>query len=265
MNSHHDIQQLLYDYATGRLPANERDRVQGHCVTCAECRSDLEAIRSVAESLAPHSPLPSDERSDLFWTQFAENVERQVSEKPLRAPGIWAQFVDELKIHLTGSWKPVGAAAAVLAIAIVAFVISFPSSPDAAVEPSPATAASQSDSTARQLAEYYRRSRVLLVGINNLSTAPGVQLDLSKERRTSRKLAMEARALRAKALYPQSTQLVGDLEKLFIELASAEDRHQKPVLNLVRTGMEQENVLFKIRMAETAYSAGGVMFTGGRR
>jgi anti-sigma factor RsiW len=265
MNSHHDIQQLLYDYATGGLLANERDRVKEHCATCAECRSDLEAIRSVTESLTPHSPLPSDERSDRFWTQFAENVERQVSEKPLRAPGIWMQFFDELKIHLTGSWKPVGAAAAVLTVAIVAFVILHSPSADAPVEPAPATMTSQSDSTTRQLADYYRRSRALLVGINNLSKAPGMQLDLSKERRTSRRLAMEARALRAKDLDPQSTQLVGDLERLFIELASAEDQHQEPVLNLVRTGMEQENVLFKIRMAETAYGTGGVMLTGGRR
>jgi anti-sigma-K factor RskA len=265
MKQHHNIQELLYDYVTGTLSAQEKEQVEEHCAACAECRSDLDGIRSVVGTLAPLPPLPSEERSEQFWMQFSDSVDQKISSLTAQSPGVWETFFEELKTFLSGSWKPVGAAAGALAIALIAFLISFTSHRDAVEELLPFVATIQPDTTAERLVQYIRKSKTLLVGLNNLTVEPGEHLDLAAERRTSRQLAMEARALRMHPLDPKSTQLVGDLERLFIELGSADDQRQGPVLSIVRNGMEQKNILFKLRMAETAYGASQVMLTGARR
>jgi hypothetical protein len=263
MMGHRDIQELMYEYATGTLSAQDKQRVEEHCATCSECRSELDGVRSVVGTLDPSLPRPSDSRSDQFWMEFADRVDRAVRDRSNVAPGFWETFFEQVKDLLTSSWKPVGAAAGALGLALIAFLISN-SLQHRAEDPATAVENIQPDTTGQRLAQYLRKSKTLLVGLNNVKPDAGEHLDLAAERRTSRQLAMEARALRSHQLDPRSTQLVSDLEKLFIEFGSAEDNREKPVLRLVRSGMDQENVLFKIRMAETAYGAGRFMQTGKR-
>lgn len=264
MMGHRDIQELLYEYATGTLSAEDKQRVEAHCATCSECRSDLDGIHTVIGTLDPALPRASDRRSDQFWMDFADRVDRTVRDRSNAAPGFWESFFEQLKDLLTSSWKPVGAAAGALGLALIAFLISDALRQHPAENPAATVEDVRPDTTGQRLAQYLRKSKTLLVGLNNLKPYAGKHLDLAAERRTSRQLAMEARALRNHPLDRQSTQLVGDLEKLFIEFGSAEDNREEPVLRLVRSGMEQQNVLFKIRMAETAYGAGRFMQTGRR-
>jgi hypothetical protein len=66
----------------------------------------------------------------------------------------------------------------------------------------------------------------------------------------------EARYLRNQPLDARSAELVGDLEKIMIELANLEEEHDLPNVELIRTGIRRENLLFKIRMAENLLEAG---------
>jgi len=90
----------------------------------------------------------------------------------------------------------------------------------------------------------------LLVGIENMKTGEGGAVDLSAERRASRDLVQEARYFRQLRLDPRSERLMGDLEKIFIELSNSHDSRSRPDVELLRSGIQQENLLFKIRMAE---------------
>ena len=47
--------------------------------------------------------------------------------------------------------------------------------------------------------------------------------------------------------------LIGDLEKILIELANIKEESGLPNVEIVRGGIHQENLLFKIRMAEAMY------------
>jgi anti-sigma-K factor RskA len=264
MMDHRHIEELLYDYVTGTLTPEDKQQVEEHCATCSECRSDLRGIRTVIGSLDPALHRASDRQGDQFWLEFADRVERAVRDRSNATPSFWESFFDQLKEILTSSWKPVGAAAGALGLALIAFLISISLQQHPAENPATTVETIQPDTTVQQLAQYLRKSKSLLVGLNNLKPDRGGHMDLAAERRTSRQLVMEARALRNHPLDPQSTQLVGDLEKLFIEFGSAEENREEPVLRLVRSGMDQENVLFKIRMAETAYGAGRFVQAGGR-
>ncbi len=106
------------------------------------------------------------------------------------------------------------------------------------------------ENTVDPMGQYLRRSKVLLVGLSNLKTADGSPVDLSVERTVSRELIREARNLGEEHLDPRSVLLLRDLQKILIELANMEQQSDLPNVEIIRSGIEQENLLFKIRMAE---------------
>jgi anti-sigma-K factor RskA len=259
---HREIQGLLYDFVAGTLPAHERDVVGAHCESCAECRAHVAAIGEMLEHLPAPCPQPSETRSEEFWTAFAQMIEERIRAETAEPPGVWRQMMGHIEQFLTEYWKPATAAAGVLAAALLA-VILFGPSPTREI-PTDVAAVGVSatpDSAAVQLAKYLRKSRTLLVGIQNMELSPGSIQSLAAERRVSRQLASESREMQGKSLDPQSEDLVRDLEKLFITLSAAEGETQQYQLDLLRAGVERENILFKIRMAETAYGSGPLVQT----
>ena len=111
------------------------------------------------------------------------------------------------------------------------------------------------DSIRMELADYFRKSKVLLIGISNISIERGERLDVSTERRAARKLFQQARYLGAQAHDERSRVLIEALERILLELANMDQQADLPEVEIVRAGMHQENMLFKIRMAETEFSS----------
>jgi len=77
--------------------------------------------------------------------------------------------------------------------------------------------------------------------------------DLRTEQRISRELVSEARVLRQEPLDLHSARLISDLEKIQIELANMGPENSSPGVALIRQGIESNNLLFKIRIAESVY------------
>jgi hypothetical protein len=120
------------------------------------------------------------------------------------------------------------------------------------------------DITAERLHNYFSKSKVLLVGISNMKTNETEPLDLSAERSASRDLIREARYLRGGPIDGRSARLMGDLEKILIELANAKEENGGPSVEILRGGIRQENLLFKIRMAESMFDTTQVLQTENR-
>ena len=100
-----------------------------------------------------------------------------------------------------------------------------------------------------------KKSRVLLVGVSNMRTDGESPIDLSIERRQSRELVHVSRDLKTHALDARSAKLVGDLEKILIELANSDEKHDVPDVEIIRSGIRHNNLLFKIRMTESALAS----------
>ena len=81
------------------------------------------------------------------------------------------------------------------------------------------------------------------------------QVDLSAERKYSRALLQEARYLKNQPMDNRSAKLIGDLEKILIQLANAKDQGDAPDVEIIRGGIHQENLLFKIRVAESVFDS----------
>jgi hypothetical protein len=254
MVQHRNIQSQMYDFILGRLSAQEQRKVEEHCRECAECRADLESLRAVVNALPTPAPEPSEERDPQFWAEFADRVEASIASASPPRSWQWSEWTHEVKALLTRSWKPVGAATAVLAAAILFFVLTRQASqPSRPLSPMPEVAVTRSpDTTAQRFSQFLRKSNTLLVGLTNRKVSDDI-VDLSAERELSRQLVRESRELRENHLDPEAAQLVGDMERILIEIASRDETTDRDHFDLIRSGIRQQNLLFKVRMTESVY------------
>ncbi|HTO94835.1 MAG TPA: hypothetical protein VMM80_10665, partial [Bacteroidota bacterium] len=189
------------------------------------------------------------ERNEEYWRAFGDAVGERIR-VPVRrrfladAPAKVASFVHDNR-------RPLLAGSGVLALAALAalLVVKPPVAP-------PIAAVTVADTAAIQLHDYLRKSKVLLIGVENTRPAGGSRLDLSLERHQSRALVSEARSLRRQPLDARSARLVGELEKIMIQLANTDERHYDAGIEIVRSGIRQNNLLFRIRMTESVLDAG---------
>ncbi len=266
MNAHTETQLTLYDYLRGGLDENDRAAVESHLAECAACREECAQMREALESLPPRLQQPSDALPDAFWKAMLDAVDQTIAEKSDR-PGlqqrisVWrGQLSDWLTMAVVPHRRLVLGVVSIAIVATSAFVTwsllrqsperpVFAESPAGAesVEPGPA---SVSPAAETRMDSYLRKSRMLLVGVTNMPDVEGQPVDLSLERKTSRELADEARALKQHTLDDRSLDLINELEKIQIELANMESRNEMPTMALVRSGIERENLLFKIRIQE---------------
>ena len=247
---------MLFDYLSGEVPREETASLEEHLARCAACREDLRILREAIDLLPGTGTPPSEERDEQFWTSFPARVEERISESRRPYTSFIANAADRITsfIHYNGTPLVAGSGAlALIAFALLMF------RPAQETEPARAEthegAALTPEPEAVKLHNYLKKSRVLLVGVSNLRAGGKTPIDLSVERRESRELVHEARNLKRNSLDARSAKLVGDLEKILIELANSDERHDVPDVEIIRSGIRHNNLLFKIRMTESALNA----------
>lgn len=251
MNAHIAVQRQLYDYMLDGLSAQDKASVEDHLSQCEMCREELDGIRRTVQFLPADATDPAASLPPAFWTGALNEIERRIAP---RAPG--RDRLQRLLDWLTMAIVPHRRLAlGLLSFGIVATsafvtwsVLRQGSSPPAVG--GPAVSAGMDLPSDSRMSNYLRKSRMLFVGVANMPVGDGT-LDLYTERETSRALVEEARILKQEALDDPSVQLINELEKIQIELANMEHRDEMPTIALIRDGIERENLLFKIRIAET--------------
>lgn len=258
---HSDILNLLYDYVADELSAADKQKVEQHLSTCSKCSNELTELQHTITLLTDaKSEVPGNSRDEAFWASLTRSVEEEIRELPRPKPSLLMGVFE--KIRLLFSLRP-GYAYAIVgsAVAILLAAVLFPWS-----KPEPeqfAVRQAQSDSSLvlahaknqERIGEYFRRSKTLLIGIANLKTDRQSDLDLSLERKVSRDLIRETRFIKYQPINNRTEKLVRDLEKILIELANTEEDIDLPNVELIRSGIHQENLLFKIRMAEASFES----------
>ena len=254
---HSEVRNLLYDYLSNELTNEERVTVESHLSSCKPCSEELRGLQQTLAILPHPSDDPSGERDETVWRRIAENVEREFQERHRPSPHLLDRLVETLRSYCT--LRPASAYAIGGSLAVVILALALmrwqPKQhvTDGTTQPVDSTAILARYETQERISEYFRKSRTLLVGIANMKTDDEQNLDLSAERKLSRSLVHEARYLRHQPLDGRSARLVDDLQKILIELANLEERNDAPNVEIIRSGIHQENLLFKIRMAEASY------------
>jgi hypothetical protein len=255
MSIHRTTQLLLYDYISGSLPEGPRSEVEQHLQQCSACREIHEDMQKSHAAL-PTDSNPAGTLPSAFWQELLNDVSAQLPAKTHRRIipawlSDWFEFMAVPRHQVV-----IGTVSVVVLLAAIAgswFVMRHDPIPDQIAVVAPPAKAAPIPTVNKRMKQYLRRSKALLVGINNMPLAEGTPVDLSLESNTSRELLQEARYLKDQTIDEKSAALIGDLEKIQIALANNNDRQGLPRLQLIRGGIREENLLFKIRIAETLY------------
>jgi hypothetical protein len=249
------IQHQLYEYIRGELSPIERSTIEAHLAVCSRCRMSYKRMTEAMQTLDRATPQPSDQRPQEFWNSFAARVEERITKAERTKNHIETTFNDGLQWLLGMRWRTAFAIAGGFAAIAVAFLLwqGRPIPPTERQTTSTDRVPSGAEQVDKRMTQYLRKSHTLLVGLTNMKASPGTPVDIEAERQVSRLLVNEARILKHQPLDPRSARLVGDLERIFIELANAEPRKRAGDIDIIRNGIRQENLLFKVRMAQARY------------
>ncbi|MBI1805007.1 MAG: zf-HC2 domain-containing protein [Ignavibacteriae bacterium] len=258
MNNHTQVRNILYDYFQDEVSPEERRIVDEHLATCRMCAEEAREVRAFIV-LTGKLQKPSEERPPEFWEQFTHNVERRIStakeRQPLAATLVWNTAVSFFIMR----WRYVAAIGGVALASLLVVVLLRWNAPTNDKQPADNEENTQqlvtTVSANPRVSQYFRRSKILFVGLTNMKLGDDQYADLSTERKVSRELVHEARYLKTQPIDERSAQLISDLEKILIELANMKEENGIPNVEIIRGGIHKENLLFKIRMAESLYDS----------
>lgn len=279
MTRHRDIRLMFYDYLRNELSDAERSAVQAHVEKCAKCKLELQSIQEALDCLPVPSTHPSEQRTEEFWTTFAaRTVEKAVTHTSGRSNVLvetieWLE--DLFQLHPRYGYSIAGGCVAlVIGFALWTLLptdnhkLAHDRVPlnQQSIEPvANETPAGEQVIPVERVNQYFRKSKMLLVGLKSLKSDVDEPVDFSAEQRLSRDLIQEARYLEQQPIDPRSRRLIKDLDKILIELKNIGEHGNAPDIEIIRGGIHTENLLFKIRMAEAMYDSTNFITANERR
>jgi hypothetical protein len=264
MRTHRAIQKNLYGYLRDEVSAEDRQAIGRHVNSCAACRKELQSMRETMDLLTQKVRRPSENRNELYWQRFTENVERRIQVE--LTEGEPQSFVGRLLDLLVENRKPfsVGFASAlsaiVLALAIWSLWTKGPMPDQAASDSADAGASGlranmQKTALEMRAENYLEQSKILLIGIMNTDTKSLVETQsfLKRQQAISRTLVRESQEISLGLTDPSQQrlrELVSDLELILLQIANLESRHGIQGVEIVKGGVERNGILFKINFEE---------------
>ncbi|MBI5471186.1 MAG: zf-HC2 domain-containing protein [Ignavibacteriae bacterium] len=253
---HSTIQSMLYDFLMNELPERDREIVEQHLASCSGCSRELADLKQALQLLPTPTEAPSDAQNEAYWKSLSLAIESSIDTRRVTQPRPFAGLYDRVISFFTFRPAYGFAAGASLAVAIVALVLFRTASDESPIQMAKSSIDSSivlaQHETDQRMSRYFSKSKTLLVGLANLQEEES-SLDLRAEQKLSRRLVREARYLQQQPLDGRSAKLIADLQKILIELANLEEGNDLPNVELIRSGIRKENLLFKIRMAEEAF------------
>ncbi len=239
-----------------------------HIAGCADCASLFEEMRATLDVMdRRRRPEPGGDFWDTYWERLQERMARDDA------------VVDSSRSRrrrLTGSWGfRVGAAVVVLAAGVwigrsvspprpAPRVIDTPKQEVATESHAPerstggAAVVASADMRARR---YIDRSQVVLLELVNAGGGRDEVANLGAQRRRAQELVAQAGPLRSELTAPRDRrlrELVGQLELILREIAHLEEEDDLDAVDVIRSRVNREGVLFRIdleQMREPAAAA----------
>jgi hypothetical protein len=266
MISHRKAVKQLYEFLRNELPEEDRKMMEVHLSGCTTCSGELDALRATTELLANGTQRPSEHRSELYWQHFAEKVDQRIAMegRDESAPSLIHQVLDAFIVHR----KPFGIGfASALTLVMIAFGVwslwlkspvsgltGHEKSPEqsAVKEVTPSALKASIDLKAQ---DYLEQSKILLIGLMNIDTKAlghGGGM-LQREQEVSRRLVSESSVLTSQLTDPSQRrlkELVSDLQLILIQIANLGATHDTPGVEIIKGGIEHNDILFKINLEE---------------
>ena len=238
----HPTEDDLIDALMGDGDADGRARLEAHVHSCDDCRRSWDDLAAALTMVSDTVPEPPAGFERVMWARVSSAIALEPS-PPLRLRSGWRQ------------WVPAGVlAASVLAGAGIAGmnagrVAPAPETTSAAAR-TPVTGASEPQLNElvlyTALNEHLQKTAALLVELRNAPDRAGLEV----ERVMADDLVVAGRLYRATAEYTGNYTLVSmldDLETVLVEVARSPDRIDPRSRQWLRTRIEEDSLLFKVR------------------
>ena len=242
MTMWHPTEDELVEHLSGDSERLGRQRIEGHLVACDECRRSAEEINAALMLVDTSMPEPPAGFERVMWARIQQALEA-APPQPWYASLSWRQ------------WLPIGSFAAltVVGIGLAMRPATAPATP-AADEP-PQVLASADDDVQRRvlytaLDDHFQQTEMLLVEVRNASERDVLALESA----TADELISAGRLYRQTAEYTGQqgvVQVLDDLEPVLVEMARSPEGVTPSARQWLRTRIEDDALLFKVRAAAT--------------
>jgi hypothetical protein len=202
--------------------------IEAHLAECEACRRELEDLRRTL-ALLPDAAVP--ERSADYGAR------------------VWQRLRPRLGPRRSPRWKPFLVPSALAASLLMAFLLGRQTAPPPPADRTAASPPVRERILLVALGEHLERSQMVLVELVN-APAEGTA-DVRSERRFAEDLVPENRLYRqalARSGESGLSDLLGDLERVLVEIANGPPELSAPRLKEIRDRIEAEGILFKVRV-----------------
>jgi len=203
---------------------------QNHLDACPECRLSFERTRSLLDEARAY-PVP--DRSASYggdvWTRLLPRLPARSARRP------WLRW-----------WTVAPALAAMLALAFFAGILT-----QSRTNIAGTSAKARERVLLIAMGDHLDRSQIILAEIVNNGPA---SIDLTDERARARDLVDQNRLLRQTALHNgdrMQAALLDELERVLLDIANSPEKVTDADLESLRSRIENENLLFKVRVFST--------------
>jgi hypothetical protein len=252
------MKSLFLESLYGELDMDRKESLKRHLAGCRECSEEYEKMAETLRTMSKKAvPDPGQEFWDGYWDRLELRMKREGLFEPSAAE---AQKRSGIRFGFFPRWAYGAAgAAAILAVGILIGRLFFSrpvilSRQAPTGTPSVLPASGTGDLILRT-SRYLERSKVILLALVNFD--PEKQdvygLNLPRQKEVSNELVKEASALKSdlkNAKERQLEKLVGDLEMILMQIANLKSEYDLPTVEIIKAGVEQKDVLFKISLNE---------------
>jgi hypothetical protein len=272
MSESKHVSERLYDFLSELLPEAERAAVAEHLARCSRCAAERTKVEQALKILNAERFDPP-QLPEGYWQAYWVDVETRLRASSRRYP-VLQRLLDLVRPsggeQILSPKIAYGLLGFALGIIVAAAVLSpylgrkdqsgatqmFGTHQDtSATEMESAPLISTTREFSEPLIQFFQKAKTFLIGVKNLDERTGVGRDLATERTVSKQLAAECRVLKRQPLDPRVQQLLSELDVVLVQLSKVKDEGDSLKLDLVKEGIESNNLLMKIRVQELAHEA----------
>ena len=242
---------LIAEAVTGGLDAGARETLDLHLARCPKC-ARLHA--GLAATVRKFEVRPAPDPPEEFWEGYWARLERRMAAEAGKSPADRAVAPSRpRRAGFVPRWA-YGAAGAAIMLAAGIFIgreigrrTELPGVAASAVSPAEET-------LAMRAAHHLKRSRMLILAVVNSDPGAGDSfgLNLPLQKKASSALKVEAAALKKEigGADRRLERLLSDLEIILLQIANLEPDPDGAAIEVIRAGVEDRDILFKIRLSE---------------
>jgi hypothetical protein len=260
-----DIRKRMADVLYDEIDSANQADFFAHLDVCENCRTEFEELSRTLNIMKTRAVQPPE---GSYWAKFTEDTisrleaeEARPARSHLHTKGKSGnrvrvkQWFDFISVS-NGNWFPkLAGAVAILLLGIFIGKILFTTGRQPQQVASGSATAKSNIQLVNRTYDYLDKSKLLLLSFANFDsqTDEAAGIDLSRQKEVSAKLVRESQYLKDNLDQPQYKQLrdlVDQLEVILMQIANLEAEHGLPAIDIIKSGVDQSGLLFKINIQE---------------